>query len=119
MLKGRVDANFDSIIPIELFTDDSFTSFEVTIDTGFNGDLVLPQSIVSKFGFTYLYSTKIDLVGNTTKEVDFFKGKIKWLNGDLVTIEIIADEAFLIGTNLLKHGKLWIDYQSNEVLIKE
>jgi clan AA aspartic protease len=117
MLKGKVDSNFDSVIPVDLWKNKSFTSFEVTIDTGFNGDLVLPQSLISELGFTYLYSTKIDLVGNTTKEVDFFKGQIKWLSGEIISIEIIADESFLIGTNLLRHGKLLIDYQSNEVLI--
>ncbi len=117
MIKGKVNSNFDSVISVDLCTNNSFTSLEVIIDTGFNGDLVLPQSLISKLGFTYLYSTKIDLVGNTTKEVDFFKGEIKWLSGEIITIEVIADDSFLIGTNLLRQGKLLIDYQSNEVLI--
>ncbi len=79
MLKGRVDSNFDSIVPIELLTNDTFRTFEVTIDTGFNGDLVLPQGLISKFGFTYLYSTK-KLIWLVTQPKRLIFSKVK-LNG--------------------------------------
>jgi clan AA aspartic protease len=90
---------------------------ETTIDTGFNGDLVLPESVILQLGLLYLFRNNVELVGKTFKEVDFFRGQIKWLNDEIIMVNVIADESFLIGTNLLRHGKLLIDYQSNEVLI--
>jgi clan AA aspartic protease len=118
-IKGKINDLFESQIFIKIVTEKGIKEIEVVIDTGFNGDLVLPKSTISDLSFEYLYCLKVGLVGETIKEVDFFSGQIKWLNNDIIPVEIIQDESFLIGTNLLKHGKLWIDYQSNEVLIKE
>ncbi len=66
-----------------------------------------------------MFRTDVKLAGKTNNQVNFFRGQINWLNDQIITVDVIADESFLIGTNLLRHGKLWIDYQSNEVLIKE
>jgi clan AA aspartic protease len=118
-VNGKINENFESIIPLEIVTETGFEQIEVVIDTGFDGDLVLPQNLISRLNLIYLFSTRIDLVGETNKEVDFFRGQIKWLNNEIISVEIIQDESFLIGTNLLKYGKLWVDYQSGKVLIKE
>ena len=114
-IKGNVNELFEAEISVEFL--DSLDQISVVIDTGFNGDLVLPVKIIDELNLKSLYRMDIALVGETTKEVDFFRGQIKWLNDEILTVDVIADESFLIGTNLLRHGKLWIDYQSNEVLI--
>jgi clan AA aspartic protease len=114
-IKGNINKLFEAEISIEFI--DSISQTKVVIDTGFNGDLVLPITIIDTLNLKALYRMEIALVGETTKEVDFFRGQIKWLNDEIITVDVIADESFLIGTNLLRHGKLLIDYQSNEVLI--
>jgi clan AA aspartic protease len=114
---GRITENFESVITLEIITEAGFEEIEVVVDTGFDGDLVLPKNLISSLNLIFLFSTRIDLVGESNKEVDFFRGQIKWLSNKVLPVEIIQDESFLIGTNLLRHGKLWIDYQSNEVLI--
>jgi clan AA aspartic protease len=115
IIKGNINKLYEAEISIE-FPDKSHEII-VLIDTGFNGDLVLPLRIIDKLNLKSLYRMEVALVGETTKEVDFFRGQIKWLNDEILTVDVIADDSFLIGTNLLRHGKLWIDYQSNEVLI--
>jgi clan AA aspartic protease len=117
VLNGNVNEFFHSLISIEILSKQMFTNVEVVIDTGFDGDLVLPEYIISQLGLPYLFRNDVELVGKTIKQVDFFRGQIKWLNDEIITVDVIADESFLIGTNLLRHGKLLIDYQSNEVLI--
>ncbi len=114
-IKGKVNEYWEAEISVEFVTFQKQINF--IVDTGFDGDLVLPFSIVSELELPFLFRTDVELVGKTNKQVNFFRGQIKWLNDEIITVDVIADESFLIGTNLLRHGKLWIDYQSNEVLI--
>ena len=45
---------------------------QVIIDTGFNGDLVLPEAIISELGLKFLFRNDVELVGKSNKQLNFF-----------------------------------------------
>ena len=47
MIRGRVNANIEPIVTIELRkVTGEFDSFDIKFDTGFNGELGLPESVL-------------------------------------------------------------------------
>jgi predicted aspartyl protease len=59
-IKGKVNELFEAKIFIEFIGNENIT--KVSIDTSFNGDLVLPLNIITALGLKSLYRMEIELV---------------------------------------------------------
>lgn len=87
------------------------------VDTGFNGVIQLPQSLVEKLGLKIIGKGKTTLADGSKKETGIIKTKIKILDTELqdVPAQISPGNAVhLIGTEFLKGigQMLIIDYKS-------
>ena len=92
--------------------------FEVQVDTGFNGWLTLPQSVVTEIGLPIIGRVESFLAGQTEpQETDVASAQIKWL-GEVRRVDVIVLDDYLIGTALLEGTQLTIDYAAQTVLIK-
>lgn len=113
--KGFVTEDAEAVLRVEL-SDGS--SIDCILDTGFNGNLILPKSFVEKFTSVISLRVQIELAEGKTAEVGMTPIDIKWL-GDEFSINILVSDTdeSLIGTEMLIDSVVEIDYKNLTVKI--
>ncbi|MEJ7575924.1 MAG: hypothetical protein WKF74_02845 [Pyrinomonadaceae bacterium] len=93
---------------------------ECAIDTGFNGHLVLPRSVVSHLGLPVIGREIFETVSENFITADLAEANIAWL-GQVRTVEVIVSEGedSLLGTGLLDGTRLTINYVTHTVTISD
>lgn len=113
--KGFVNKNSEAVLRIEL-TDGA--SINCVLDTGFNGNLILPRSFVEKYSPDIPISVEVELAEGKTAEVGMTTVEIKWLGNEFpVNILVSETDDALIGTEMLVDSILEIDYKNLTVKI--
>ena len=114
-MKGIVDKGGRSLLPVCLkkSAESDEVSIEVWVDTGFTGDLVLPQSIIDRLGLEKSGSVDAILADGSQKELSMFSCLIEWF-GKTSSLEIIANDGDypLLGVGLLLGLELRVDYRN-------
>jgi clan AA aspartic protease len=114
-LQARINVIFSLL-------DGERSNFEIecVVDTGFEGFLTLPSSIIADLGLPYLIKINANLANNTNVETDVYLATIVW-NGvqrDVAVLEM--GRRPLIGTALLEDYHLSIDFcEGGTVLVDE
>jgi clan AA aspartic protease len=87
------------------------TTFEAWVDTGFNGDLVLPRGQVATLGLPVGFGSHAVLANGSQIELETYAAQVDWF-GELKGIEVIANDGEfpLLGVGLLRGHALHIDY---------
>jgi predicted aspartyl protease len=86
------------------------------IDTGFNGDLELPEELRAELAARYAGRVTSALAGGQRLEEDVYIVEFPF-DGRLLQAEatFVADTYILIGTHLLRHYQLQIDFVARSV----
>jgi predicted aspartyl protease len=115
MIQGRVRSDGTPIIFVPIGGE----SWTAVIDTGFNGDLELPDAFRQTLNPCYQYPIISGLGGGQNVvedayEVDFpFDGRIV-----LAEATFVSSSEILIGTRLLRDYRLQIDFPKRTVAIE-
>ncbi|NOT54433.1 MAG: clan AA aspartic protease [Deltaproteobacteria bacterium] len=102
MITGQVNANREAIIPLTVHGTQSQTrDIEVIIDTGFDGFLTLPPSLIDTFALPWRRRGRAVLADGSESLFDVYEATVMW-DGNLrrVTVDSV-DVAPLIGMALL------------------
>jgi clan AA aspartic protease len=93
---------------------------ECVVDTGFEGFLTLPPSIVAELGLPYLININANLADNSSVETNVYLATIIW-NGAERNVAVLAmGRRPLIGTALLEDYHLSIDFcEGGTVLVDD
>jgi clan AA aspartic protease len=93
---------------------------ECVVDTGFEGFLTLPPSIIADLGLPYLININANLANNSSVETDVYLATIVW-NGTERNVAVLAmGRRPLIGTALLEDYHLSIDFcEGGTVLVDD
>ena len=112
---GSVNALREAVIKVRFVHGDSFES---VVDTGFDGALILPTPVAERLNLPKVARLVFELVGGARMTADVALGEIEWL-GERRTVEVILSEGddALIGTEMLDHAILVIDYDNRSVTI--
>ncbi|MBW4618060.1 MAG: clan AA aspartic protease [Cyanosarcina radialis HA8281-LM2] len=95
----------------------SEVDIECVVDTGFEGFLTLPPSIVAELGLTYLGPLRANLADNSRIITNVHQATIVW-NGSERNIPVLAmGRRPLIGTALLADYHLF--YEGGTVLVDD
>ncbi|GAA6618545.1 hypothetical protein NUACC26_043560 [Scytonema sp. NUACC26] len=88
----------------------SAIEIECVVDTGFEGFLTLPPSVIADLGLPYLININANLANNSSMETDIHLATIVW-NGVERNVTVLAmGRRPLIGTALLEDYHLSIDF---------
>lgn len=119
MIKGYVNKYGEPIIKILLKLKEQTKNYNAIIDTGFNGYLSVPKSIIKKTNWTYLGIEEYELASGELVVANVFLGEVDF-NGSHLNVYVIASESkdILIGTKLFKNKFLGINFKNNIVEIK-
>ena len=115
MLRGVVSAAGVPTITLTIAGKD----WPATIDTGFNGDVELPEGLRDSFNARYIGRSTAALAGGQSVEEDNFIVDFPF-DGQTVQAEVtfVVGSEILIGTHLLRQYSLLIDFVTKMVLLE-
>lgn len=91
---------------------------ECLVDTGFNGQLMLPQEVIHRLQFPIVGHEDFETAGGHLLSADIALAEIDWLAQRRVVEVIVSERAdALIGTKLFDKTRLIIDYVAHTVTI--
>ncbi len=113
-VNGRVNDQLDALVHMRLLAG---RVIECLVDTGARCALVLPHALVDELGLTITGGFKeLEMVGHSRKQALVALAQIEWL-GETRYVEVIVQDDFIIGTELLKDALLVIDYHARTLTI--
>ena len=88
------------------------------IDTGFTGELVLPQRSVKSLGLPLGPAVKAGLADGSEVQLDTYTCLLEWF-GEWRRIEVVANQGQfpLLGVGLLLDHALHIDYRAKTITV--
>jgi clan AA aspartic protease len=107
MIVGAVNARYEIVIKVPLI-DSAGQSQEVEtmLDTGFNGSLTLPPTLVAKFGLPWRSRTSAVLATGAVEQVDVHAATIIWDGVKCAILVQVIDDVPLLGMGLLRGHEL-------------
>jgi clan AA aspartic protease len=112
-MKGIVDDSGRAILPVKILCTKHPTGVQVYawIDTGFTGDLVLPESLVEDLELEVTGSIDGVLADGSQVELSTYHCQLNWF-GRVRDLEVIANsgQTPLLGVGLLPAKELRVDY---------
>lgn len=120
MIKGYVDDNLQSKIPLALIDEnDQASAIEAVVDSGFSGHLCVSIYALNKIGLKFRRMEKFELGDGKIVEQKVFWGQLVF-DGEKKFVTVIVSESHdtLIGAALLANKKLEIDYPNKLVRIR-
>jgi clan AA aspartic protease len=109
MITGKVNAEFEPIIPLSIHCFDGklFTQ-DAIVDTGFNGWLSLPPDSIAQLNLTWKRRGRAILGDGSECVFDVYEAVVVW-DGTLLTIPVDeADSEPLVGMLLMEGYQLMV-----------
>ena len=113
MIEGVVNADYEPVITLTVQGPSGRTqNIDAVIDTGFNGFLTLPTTLVAELGLPYVSIGRATLADGSEISYDVHDVTVLW-DGQPRDIETAAADATpLVGMRMLDHHNLSIDVRS-------
>ena len=112
-MTGRVDESGRALLAVRARASASApqVTFDAWIDTGFNGHLVLPRTLIASLGLPIGFATQAVLADGSEIELDCHRGQLEWFGAWWAVQVVVGDGPFpLLGVGLLLGHDLHIDY---------
>jgi clan AA aspartic protease len=120
-MNGWVDSAGRALVRIRLTSVATATSMEAEawIDTGFTGELVLPQDQIAALGLPHSAVVTAELGDGSATMLEAYSCLIEWF-GRAQQVEVIANTGTspLLGVGLLQGHRLTIDYAARTLTIE-
>lgn len=120
-MKGSVDSANRALLGVSIRPAefDSPVGVVAWIDTGFNGFLIIPRSLIASLGLEEGSTTKAVLADGKQVELESFLCYVDWF-GELLAVQVIANDGKfpLLGTEFLTDRRLTIDFLEGSVEIE-
>lgn len=117
MLNGRVTPDREALVAVEVLGDEGqVASLEATIDTGYDGFLTLPKSIIEGLGLSYLGPARAALGDGNEVRMDVFIASVQWEGGTRDVLVLEAEGEILVGMAMLVGFRLTMDVEEDGVV---
>ena len=115
--KGTVNEYLEPTIIIEF---EIGKKLEFLIDTGFNGSLCVPRSLMNDLGLIKVSEDEVSGVGSHTEVLDISEAEIYWFD-EQIGVDVLINEGSdrLLGSELLHNKTLTINYKDKTVTISD
>ena len=116
MIQGTVSASRVPTITLTIAQQE----WIATIDTGFNGDLELPETLRNALNPRYIGRVISVLAGGQTIEEELYRVNFRF-DGKMISAEatFVVSNEILIGTRLLREYRLQIDFVKRTVILEK
>ena len=114
-MRGHIDLQGRALltIPVSCSPDGPESAIEVWVDTGFTGDLVLPNNRIQELGLRESSVVQTAMADGREISLDSFVAWVDWF-GEPEEVEVIASSGqnVLLGVRLLLGHRLVVDYRT-------
>ncbi|MFO0809480.1 MAG: hypothetical protein U0746_12715 [Gemmataceae bacterium] len=102
MIVGTVNSRLEAAIVLVVYDPAGAAhSFDVAIDTGYNGELTLPTADVARLGLAWLWMTDHILADGSIQRLDVYSATVEW-DGTPRPVRVVAlDPSPLLGMRVL------------------
>ena len=110
MIKGQVNPQLESIIPVTILNgDERQHSIQAILDTGFSGHLTLPSGLIDELDLIFIESRRYFLANNAPVNFDLFQAVLDWDN-QVRTIHVLSSESNpLVGMKMVQGSHIFIN----------
>jgi len=110
VIEGTINDRYEAVITI-IVTGPAGTSAEVpaVIDTGFNGFLSLPASIIKELEMPFLHSTRVRLADDREEVVRVHQADMDWDGLRRTVRATTGGTTALVGMQLMNRHRLEMD----------
>ena len=119
-MNGRVDSAGRALVYISVKASATTTAVEIEawVDTGFTGELVLPQERIAALGLPLSAVVRVELGDGSETVLNTYTCLVEWF-GQVKQIEVIANTGQfpLLGVGLLLGCTLTVGYASRTLTI--
>lgn len=112
MVTGNVNAAGEAIVPLRIRdVDGGLLEVDAIVDTGFNGLVAMPPSLISDLRLPYVGTTRVRYADGSLTTLEVREAVVEWDGSErLMKVDCIADEV-LVGTALFKGYDLHIAFE--------
>jgi clan AA aspartic protease len=120
MMTGIVTAGLQAKLDIEVLgSSGTAHTVEMVIDTGFDGELVLPRTIIAVLGLNLVHWYPAMMADGTRVALKYYQGVVVW-HGRPRTVEVLeSGTVALRGMELLQGSRLTVDAAPGGAVIIE
>lgn len=116
-LQGWWDSNLSPHIEVSTPQGESL---DLIVDSGFNGELILPEPWVRKLGFKRRGSIEIELANGSGVRMTTYRGTILWFGQrKTVTVQMTKSNEGLLGTEMFRGGTVELDPDADRVIFRK
>jgi len=116
----KIEGYFDESLSPRIDIRISGRKISLVVDTGFNGELMLPRKWLKKLGFAYSMKSEAELADGSIVETTIYRGKIRWLGKERTVQAVVTEsEDSLMGTEMLFGVTLFMDLDENKVVLEQ
>ncbi len=119
VISGFINSRREPFVRIQLLSKGNQAySHSAVIDTGFNGDLMIPDSLIVQCEWQWVGNEVYENASGDIVRENAFLGQIIWMGQPKRVYAMgsgVSD--ILIGTRLLKQNRLFIDFPARSVRI--
>lgn len=120
ILAGRIDEKNQLWVSMKVGGLHSNQTIEALIDTGFNGELLLPLQVAIPLGLQLAGAAPYRLADGSISQQMLFTANIGWgTTNRTATVNVVNSDTALIGGGLLHGYVLLVDFQKKQLVIKE
>jgi clan AA aspartic protease len=115
----KLEGAFDAHLAPRLRLDTAQRlTLDVVVDTGFNGELVLPRKLIRQLKWPLKGQVRVELADGSLVRTDVYEGRLLWFGQErVVTVYATASEDGLLGTQMLMGCTLFLDPDENKVIL--
>ena len=119
MIRGFVNENDEPLVPITLLLKNRPRRFQAVLDTGFNGYLSVPETVVQRSGWDFVGYEEYEIATGDRVRERVYLGEVIFDRQRLTTHVVTSRaEDILIGTRLLLDKALHLDFKKRTVRIR-
>lgn len=113
MMTGKIKANREAVIELEVIGLVRRAKIEAVLDTGFTGYLMLPSDLINHLRLQLIGNRNVILGDGTTVTLDLYRAKVLWHDIERIVYVLRADAELLVGMSLLHRSRVRLDVVTN------
>ena len=120
VLEGKIDERNQLWVTVTVGGRQKKQTVMAIVDTGFNGELLLPLPVAIPLGLELTSMASYKLADGSVSNQMLFSGSLSWgTTTRPVTINVVGSDTALIGGGLLHDYILLADFNKKKLVIKE
>ena len=113
MMTGKIKANRETVIELEVIGLVRRAKIEAVLDTGFTGYLMLPSDLINHLRLQLIGNRNVILGDGSTVTLDLYRAKVRWHDIERIVYVLRADAELLVGMSLLHGSRVTLDVVTN------